>query len=347
MARFSRKQRDADRERMFETRSHAWAAVGLEVEVNQKALRRARWRLVVLIPLLVAAFVGESLAREHVSELWRKLVPVTVTVKVDGKVHTKVESLAQHHHWIDAHDQTIITVIAVVAVLALGWLISREVAHLTPVLFRRMDPAMAGTVAFLIRLVAILLTVFGGLAAAGASLQTLALGGAFTAVIFGLAAQQTLGNLFAGIVLITARPFRVGERVRLQAGAVGGTIEGIVSSLGLLYTTFARGQDRIKVPNNVVLSAVVVPLREPEAINVRVHLSTGVSLAQAQEILAANVSTPTSRQPSLLLEEVDGESVIVRVQATPEHHADGAKLADEIIAALTEVTGQHPVRVED
>ena len=73
------------------------------------------------------------------------------------------------------------------------------------------------------------------------------------------------------------------------------------------------------------------------------HLSTGVSLSQAQEILAANVTTPTSRQPSLLLEEVDGESVIVRVQATPEHHADGAKLADEIIAALTEVTAQHAV----
>jgi small conductance mechanosensitive channel len=325
MSRFSRKQRDADRERMFETRSHAWEAVGLQVEVNQKALRRARWRLVVLIPLLVATFVGESLAHRHVHVLY---------------VYER-----QHHHWIVG--QPTITAVAVVVVLALGLLISREVAHLTPVLFRRMDPAMAGTVAFLIRLVAILLTVFGGLAAAGASLATLALGGAFTAVIFGLAAQQTLGNLFAGIVLITARPFRVGERVRLQAGAVGGTIEGIVSSLGLLYTTFARGQDRIKVPNNVVLSAVVVPLREPEAINVRVHLSTGVSLAQAQEILAANVSTPTSRQPSLLLEEVDGESVIVRVQATPEHHADGAKLADEIIAALTEVTGQHALRVKD
>jgi small conductance mechanosensitive channel len=344
MTRFSRKQRDADRERMFETRSHAWEAVGLHVEVNQKALRRARWRLVALIPLLVAAFVGETLAHDHVHDLWWKVVG---HVRVQTSKGSEFENVYQHHHWVGVHDQTVITVVAVIAVLALGLLVSREIAHLTPVLFRRMDPAMAGTVAFLIRLAAILLTVFGGLAAAGASLATLALGGAFTAVIFGLAAQQTLGNLFAGIVLITARPFRVGERVRLQAGAVGGTIEGIVSSLGLLYTTFARGQDRIKVPNNVVLSAVVVPLREPEAINVRVHLSTGVSLAQAQEILAANVSTPTSRQPSLLLEEVDGESVIVRVQATPEHHADGAKLADEIIAALTEVTGQHPVRVED
>jgi small-conductance mechanosensitive channel len=338
MARFTKKQRDTDRERMFETRSHAWAEVGLAVEVNHKAMRRAGWRLALLIPLLIATFVGESVAHHHVHHLWWKVIGAKL---VDGKP----APIYLHHHWLVG--QPVITWVTVVVVLALGWLIAREVAHLTPVIFRRMDPAMAGTVAFLIRLAAILLTVFGGLAAAGASLKTLVLGGAFTAVIFGLAAQQTLGNLFAGIVLITARPFRVGERVRLQAGAVGGTIEGIVSSLGLLYTTFARGQDRIQVPNNVVLSAVVVPLREPEAIDVRVHLGTGVSLAQAQEVLSANVTTPTSRPPSLLLEEVDGESVIVRVHATPEHHSDGARLADEIIAALTEVTGQHPVQVRD
>ncbi len=78
---------------------------------------------------------------------------------------------------------------------------------------------------------------------AGIEAKTLALGGAFTAVILGLAAQQTLGNLFAGTVLLSARPFRVGERVRLQGGPLAGQVEGIVSSLGLLYTTFATGED--------------------------------------------------------------------------------------------------------
>src|SRR5205085_3158111 len=92
----------------------------------------------------------------------------------------------------------------------------------------------------------------------------------------GIAAQQTLGNLFAGLVLLTARPFRVGERIRIQAGALGGVIEGVVSSLGLMYTTLARGEDRILIPNNGVLAAVVVPLREPDSVNVRVRLTSGV-----------------------------------------------------------------------
>ena len=45
----------------------------------------------------------------------------------------------------------------------------------------------------------------------------------------------------------------------------------------------------------------------------------------------------------MLLEEVDGDDVVVRVQATPEIANDGAKLADEIIAALSSVTGEHDV----
>ena len=45
---------------------------------------------------------------------------------------------------------------------------------------------------------------------AGLKPETLAVGGAITAVILGLAAQQTVGNLIAGTVLLSARPFRVG-----------------------------------------------------------------------------------------------------------------------------------------
>src|SRR5450755_3378479 len=168
--------------------------------------------------------------------------------------------------------------------------------------------------------------------------QTLAVGGAFTAVVLGLAAQQTLGNLIAGMVLLSARPFRVGERVRLQTGALAGRTEGVVSSLGLLYTTLARGEDRIMVPNSVVLSAAIVPLREPDPVNVRVRLGAGIRPSHVQAILDEGVSTPTRSEPRVLLEEIDGEDVVVRVQATPERARDGARLADEIIAGLAAVT---------
>ena len=204
-----------------------------------------------------------------------------------------------------------------------------------------MDPATAGTVGFLIRLATIAIALLLALGVAGLNPQTLAVGGAFTAVVFGLAAQQTLGNVIAGMVLLSARPFRVGERVRFQAGAVGGSVEGIVSSLGLLYTTLTRGADQIMIPNNVVLAAAVVPLKEPESVDVKVRLTSGVRPSQVQAILDEEISTPTRSPAVVLLEEVDGDDLVVRVQATPELADDGAQLADEIIAALSSVTGEH------
>jgi small-conductance mechanosensitive channel len=180
----------------------------------------------------------------------------------------------------------------------------------------------------------------------GTGAQTLLATSAFTAVVVGLAAQQTLGNLIAGMVLISARPFRVGERVRLQAGAVGGSVEGIVSSLGLLYTTLARGDDRVLVPNNVVLAAAIVPLREPDSVDVKVRIPAGIRPTHVQAILDDQITTPTRAAPRVLLQEVDGDEVVVRIQATPERAIDGAKLADEIIAALSSVTGEHALTNE-
>jgi small-conductance mechanosensitive channel len=129
--------------------------------------------------------------------------------------------------------------------------------------------------------------------------------------------------------------------VRFQAGAVGGQVEGIVSSLGLLYTVLRSGADQIMIPNNVVLAAAVVPLKEPDAIDVRVHLNSGVRPSQVQAILDNEIGIVTRQRASVLLEEVDGDDVVVRVQATPEIADEGAKLADEIIAALSSVTGEH------
>ena len=95
------------------------------------------------------------------------------------------------------------------------------------------------------------------------------------------------------------------------------------------------------IPNNVVLAAAVVPLREPDSVDVRVTLSSGVRPSHVQALLDERVTTPTRSAAKVLLQEVDGDDLVVRVQATPEHAVDGAKLADEIIEALASVTGEH------
>jgi small conductance mechanosensitive channel len=173
---------------------------------------------------------------------------------------------------------------------------------------------------------------------AGIQTRTLALGGAFTAVIFGLAAQQTLGNVIAGTVLLSARPFRVGDRVRMQGGPLAGQLEGTVSSLGLLYTTFANGEDSIMVPNSVVLNSAVIPLREPEAVNLRARLRPGMTPSDMQELLESELETPLRDAPRITLEELDGEEVVVRISATPRITSEGRQLASELLAIVSRET---------
>jgi small conductance mechanosensitive channel len=312
MPRQFKDRRDQYLDRMFETRSEAWERVGLSVDFSQRVVRRAQREAALLVPLLIAIYV----AYDHRDGLLGR--------------HTA------------SNLQTPIRIVAVLALVGFGWALARDVGRLAgPTFLRRMDPATAGTVGFLIRLSTIVITLLVALHVAGLKPQTLAVGGAFTAVVLGLAAQQTLGNLIAGMVLLSARPFRVGERIRLQAGGVGGSVEGIVSSLGLLYTTLTAGADRVLIPNNVVLAAVVVPLKEPDSVDVRVRLTSGVRPSQVQAILDNEISTSTRSRASVLLEEVDGDDVVVRIQATPERGDDGAKLADEIMIALSSVTGEH------
>lgn len=310
-------RRDLNLDRMFETRSDAWEAVGLSVEFNERVVKRARREAIFLVALLVGVLVAYDHRRSIFS---RHLI---------GGPH-QTTSLS-----------TGLQVVVVLAMIAIGWALARDIGKFAgPSFMRRMDPGTAGTVGFLVRLAVIVVMVLLALSVAGARLQTLAVGGGFTAVIVGLAAQQTLGNAFAGMVLLSARPFKVGERVRLQAGAVGGQIEGIVSSLGLLYTVFTRGADQVMIPNSVVLAAAVVPLREPEAVDVKVRLTHGVRPSQVQAILENEVRTPTSSK-GVVLEEVDGDDVVVRVQATPEIADDGPRLADEIMTVLSTLTGEH------
>jgi small-conductance mechanosensitive channel len=233
-----------------------------------------------------------------------------------------------------AYDRPV-RIVTAIALCVVGWQVARDVGRaLGPTLFRRLDPGTAGTVGFLIRLGFLGVAFLVALRVAGLDPRTLLVGGAFTAVIVGLAAQQTLGNLFAGMVLLSARPFRVGERVRLQGGGLAGQLEGVVSSLGLLYTTFARGDDQIMVPNSVVLNVAIVPLREPDGVDLRARLSAGVTPLEVQQLLEEAVTTPVRDPPQIHLEEVDGDEVVVRITATPEHPADGPKLASEVLDAI-------------
>src|ERR671937_367055 len=280
----------------FESRTELWRQVGLGAEVDRRDAKRARGNVVVLAALIAGVLI--------VFANRGALLPGMGT-------YVRIGTVA--------------------ALVILGWWMARSLGRgLAPALFRRMDPGTAGIVGFLIRLVTIVAVTVVALRISGLHASTLAVGGAFTAVIIGLAAQQTLGNLFAGLVLLSTRPFRVGERVRLVGGALAGSLEGIVGSLGLFYTNLVNGAERVMIPNSVLLQLSVVPLREPERVELRARFPATVTPGEVQSRLTEGVSVPLRYPPHVALEELDRDEVVVHIIATPQRPADGGVLAGEV-----------------
>jgi small-conductance mechanosensitive channel len=86
----------------------------------------------------------------------------------------------------------------------------------------------------------------------------------YVVVLVGVfAAQQSLANLFAGLVLLFASPFRVGDHVRFRAGALSGEIDGVVTNLSLTYVRLETAEGQMLLPNAQALAAAVLLVPEP------------------------------------------------------------------------------------
>lgn len=158
-------------------------------------------------------------------------------------------------HWI-------IALAATVVYLAVGVFAVRSTTQqVLRTLPNRIGDARLAPVRLICLLAGYLLVVYGGLTALRVDASRLLLGGAITSIIIGLAAQQSLGNLFAGLVLLIVRPFTVGDTLAIRSGALGGRIEGRVSDMTLTYVKVETVAGPVLIPNSGVLSAAIGPAK--------------------------------------------------------------------------------------
>jgi small-conductance mechanosensitive channel len=97
---------------------------------------------------------------------------------------------------------------------------------------------------------------------------------AMLSIIIGFAAQRTLGNFVAGILLALSQPLRLGDEVEIDGQ------RGIVEEIGLTYT-FIRAEDetRVVIPNeklasNTIRNATIRSRSQHAVVTVQVPLAT-------------------------------------------------------------------------
>jgi len=191
------------------------------------------WRSVIALVLAAAAAIASGLAGNRFSE-WSANGPTTPQLVAAGGA-------------------VAFCLLAIFATIGFSR-IARDL--LEP----RTGPAHAAVVRYTIVLAGGLANVIITLQLFKVPVGNLLVGTAFTAVLLGIAAQQTLGNLFAGVMLMLARPFNVGDQVRMRGGALGGEIQGTVTAVGITYTRVDTAEGTLNVPNAQAMAAVVGPL---------------------------------------------------------------------------------------
>ncbi len=71
------------------------------------------------------------------------------------------------------------------------------------------------------------------------------------------------------------------------------------------------------VPNSVILQLAVIPLREPDRVEMRARFDASSTPSDVERQLAETISVPTRRAPDITLEELDGEDLVLKISATP------------------------------
>lgn len=198
---------------------------------------------------------------------WRSIIALVLAVimaAVSRSARTAAASVTFRDTAFDALGRTGTEIVAdatAVAFCVLGGLGTAGLAgRARDVLQPKIGTAHAAVIRYAIVLV-------GGLAVILITLQLFAIevtqllvGGAFATVLVGIAAQQSLSNLFAGLVLLLARPVDVGDQVLIKSGALGGELRGKVTEVGITYVRLDTADGPLHLPNSQVLAAAVAPV---------------------------------------------------------------------------------------
>jgi small-conductance mechanosensitive channel len=170
-----------------------------------------------------------------------------------GLAYGKVERSSLHQKLSGWGAAIVLVIAGAYAIIHLSRAIGRLVT-------RQSNPGAGGTIRLVTNGLGYVFLIIALLAVLGVSLDHLLIGAGVAGIILGVAAQQSLGNVFAAIVMLFARPFVVGDHIRIRSG-VTGVLDVKVLGTGLTYVTVMTDDGVLRVPNSIMLGAGIGHLR--------------------------------------------------------------------------------------
>jgi small-conductance mechanosensitive channel len=231
-----------------------------------------------------------------------------------------LRSLLAASFW-DRNDEWISAAVTLVLALAVAFVVDRAFRRWSGSVSRRADTRLR----FIRRLIytsilllglALALSQFTGVNKLAASVLA---SGAIVAAVIGFAAQRTLGNFVAGVMLAVTQPLRIGDWVTFEEH------HGVVEDVRLNFTVLRLpSETRVIVPNEKLASGV---LRNDTLVADVVALDVAVWLPLSADADAAIAALEAETGAAVTVAEVRADGV--RLAVGGEHVAPSERSARE------------------
>ncbi len=155
----------------------------------------------------------------------------------------------------------------------------------------RLDDSLKGVIAMIIRLLLYVIVVLIAADYMGIPITSLLAVLSIAGLAVSLAIQDTLANVFSGVLLLAAKTFSSGDYVQINS------LEGTITKVDLMNTYLRTADNKdVRIPNKDVQAAPIVNYsREPiRRVEVRVDVSYDAPTDKVKAaLLAAASATPT------------------------------------------------------
>ncbi|MDK6028304.1 mechanosensitive ion channel [Ignisphaera sp. 4213-co] len=192
---------------------------------------------------------SSEIAKRASASIVRVVLYIVLYVLIFAAVHYVISTLLPQHNIVVTDYEIYVQILLA---LLFGYLIVSGIATFFYWATRaKYDHPTAAAIRNVVRIVgvgAMVAAIAGGVAGGAAGV---ALGG-FLGIVIGFASQQVLGQAVAGLFLLIARPFRIGDSVVI-AGE-----DGVVEDVATLFTTVIKADGtRVLIPNNTIIGGKI------------------------------------------------------------------------------------------
>ena len=159
---------------------------------------------------------------------------------------------------------------------------------------------------------------------------------AVIALILGFAAQSTLSNAIAGILIAFTQPLRLGDQVEV------GTAAGTVQEIGLIYTLLRTPDGSCFYVPNTRMASDTIRNATLQSFEHRAQITVGVPVGsdfdRVRDILVDEArrapEAMPEKNPTATLSQVDATAAVFTVEAWARSVGQAAKLAAGVRAGI-------------